>query len=159
MLSSGQLVTVFGIGASCLTALLVGYWHRKQIRQLELYRENKSLGVIPPPSAPVAFLARNRRAVVAYGLPLLSLLCLLKYPLNHSGFNTLFISLNVASIYMAIEQFRRERDLSNVILFMERHLRLTSDMLKATNRLTAVVEHTQGITPAIRPELEIEHKK
>jgi hypothetical protein len=40
------------IAVPCITALLVSYWHRKQVRQVELYKRDPSVGLEPPPSVP-----------------------------------------------------------------------------------------------------------
>lgn len=45
------------IGAS--TALLIAYWHRKQMRQIEAHKLDQSVGLMPPPSAAWQFFGKH----------------------------------------------------------------------------------------------------
>ena len=47
-LSTNEIVSLVGIIVTAAVALAVAYMHRKQMRQLELYRQNPEAGVVPP---------------------------------------------------------------------------------------------------------------
>jgi hypothetical protein len=49
-MSTSQFISVMGIFIGAGTALLVAYWHRKQMRQNEIFRIDRSAGVLPPPN-------------------------------------------------------------------------------------------------------------
>jgi hypothetical protein len=68
-----QLITIAGLVVSCITALIVAYSHRKQLRQIELFRLDPSVGLLPPPSPPVAFFKEYGGLIVGVGVPVLSL--------------------------------------------------------------------------------------
>ncbi|HLI17410.1 MAG TPA: hypothetical protein VKV22_03960 [Rhodanobacteraceae bacterium] len=53
-----QAITVFGILVAAAVGLSVGYLQRKQARQIELYRKDPSVGLIPPPTATTRFLKK-----------------------------------------------------------------------------------------------------
>jgi hypothetical protein len=100
-----QLIATVAVVIPCATAFLVGYWHRKQLRQIELARRDPSVSVLPPPSPPVAFFKRYRGLIVGVGMPVLSLASLMamNYPAIN-GFAAL-IGLNVACILINLQSY------------------------------------------------------
>jgi hypothetical protein len=53
------MVTAFGVVVAAAVALVVNYQNRKQARQIELFRNDPSVGLMPPPHPWVAFLKKN----------------------------------------------------------------------------------------------------
>jgi hypothetical protein len=64
-----DLLPALAIVVSAGTALLIAYWHRKQIRQIEEYRRKPAVGLIAPPSPVWAFVKGNRAVLLGYGFP------------------------------------------------------------------------------------------
>lgn len=59
-MSETQLVTLFSVVITSGTALLVAYLHRKQIRQIEMFRlDPRNTSLLPPPHPIRLFLSRN----------------------------------------------------------------------------------------------------
>ena len=54
----GWMITAAGVVVAAVVALVVNYQNRKQARQIELYRRDPSVGLIPPPHAFMAFLKK-----------------------------------------------------------------------------------------------------
>jgi len=78
-------------------ALLIGYLHRKQMRQIELFRIDPKAGLLPRPSPPVAFIKRNWFHIL-YGGPVLSLVWLYSWHAPASFSTTIYIALNFATM-------------------------------------------------------------
>jgi len=55
-MTANVVITLVGIMIASATALAVAYLHRKQMRQIELYRADPSVGLIPPSTAFTKFL-------------------------------------------------------------------------------------------------------
>ena len=53
------MVTAFGIIVAAAVAVIVNYQNRKQSRQIELFRKDPSVGLIPPPHPWIRFLQKN----------------------------------------------------------------------------------------------------
>jgi hypothetical protein len=53
------VLTSAGIAAAVAVPLIVNYQNRKQARQIELFRKDPSVGLIPPPHPLWVFLGRN----------------------------------------------------------------------------------------------------
>lgn len=60
-------LSVFGILVAATVALIVGYLQRKQMRQIEAYRQNPALGLIPAPHPVTAFVRRHKYLVLISG--------------------------------------------------------------------------------------------
>ena len=57
------------VGAMAFAGNLVsGYLQRKQMRQLELYRQDPSVGLVPPPHSLTLFLRKHRLAILNTGI-------------------------------------------------------------------------------------------
>ena len=98
-----QSIAVAAVVIPCVTALLVGYLHRKQMRQIELFRQDPSLGVRSPPSPPVAFVKRHGALVAGIALPMLSVASLLATDRPATNATAALISLNVASTLITLQ--------------------------------------------------------
>ncbi len=89
-------IAVLAVVVGAVVALSVGYLQRKQMRQIELYRQDPSVGLTPPPSIATRFIRSNWGEVFGFGMPAIGLVIEL---INHtppSRYDVLFISLNVA---------------------------------------------------------------
>lgn len=65
-----QLLMAFGIAASGAVALIVAYLHRKQMRQIELYKADPNAGLVPPPSRLTKFVASQWDTVLGFAGPI-----------------------------------------------------------------------------------------
>ena len=92
-----NILMFFGIVVSAAVALLIADLQRKQMRQIELYRQDSSVGLVPP-SILVRFVKSRWKDVLAYAGPLINLVVELSssYPL--SRLSVVNISLSVALI-------------------------------------------------------------
>src|SRR5690348_10325944 len=93
-MTPNQLIAIAAIVVSSATALIIGYLHRKQMRQNELYRQNAAVGLLPPPSPPVAFFKRYSNPILGLGIPLL----LLAWLLSSNGPEEKITALTAAAI-------------------------------------------------------------
>jgi hypothetical protein len=65
----GNWIALLAIVVSSGIAILIGYLHRKQMRQNEAFRQDPSVGLVPPPHPVVAFYKRHLYWIVGVGLP------------------------------------------------------------------------------------------
>ena len=67
-LSTNEIISLVGIIVTAVVALAVAYMHRKQMRQLELYRQNPEAGVVPPLNPVTSFLKEFGPSIVILSL-------------------------------------------------------------------------------------------
>ena len=65
-----NLIAVIGIFASVCVALVVAYMHRRQMRQIELYKQDPSAGLIPPPHRLTKFIASKWDTILGFAGPI-----------------------------------------------------------------------------------------
>jgi hypothetical protein len=65
-----QAITISGILLSAFVALSVAYLHRKQMRQIEIFKQDPSAGLIPPPTKLTSFIKGKWDTFFAYGGPI-----------------------------------------------------------------------------------------
>jgi hypothetical protein len=99
-MSSNQLISIGGIVVAAAVALLIAYWQRQQMRQIELFKQNPSAGLLPPPSRLSKFIKSYRDLIVGVGVPVASLISLGDAPLTR--FRVFCIALNVSLITAVI---------------------------------------------------------
>lgn len=58
---------------SATVAIAVAYQQRKQMRQIELYKTDPSVGLIPPPSAITRFIKSHWDTVLGIGFPIVAI--------------------------------------------------------------------------------------
>ena len=98
------------------TALFIAYLHRKQMRHNELFRLDPKIGVVPPPSPPVAFIKQHWTKLL-YCVPLLSLVWLYAVHPAMSFMIVLAIAFNVSSVaFMASTNMALSMDLRTLAL-------------------------------------------
>jgi hypothetical protein len=121
------LIQVTAIILPCAVALLVVYWHRKQMRQNELFRLDPSVGLIPPPSPPVAFFKRYRGLIVGIGGPLLTLALWLAWSRNSpvTNVSVMIISLNIIAIFFAVRHHGELSAEQRLLNLLEKHIDVT----------------------------------
>jgi hypothetical protein len=105
------------------TALFIAYLHRKQMRHNELFRLDPKIGVVPPPSPPVAFIKQHWTNIkqhwtkLLYCVPLLSLVWLYAVHPPMSFMIVLAIAFNVSSVaFMASTNMALSMDLRTLSL-------------------------------------------
>ena len=69
-----HLLMAIGIAISATVALVVAHLHRKQMRQIELYKTDPSVGLIAPPGKLTRFVASRWDTVLGFAGPLLILI-------------------------------------------------------------------------------------
>jgi hypothetical protein len=85
------------------TALLVSYLHRKQMRQVEAFRNDPAVGLLPPLHPWTAFLRRHILVIWGVYLPFAGMVALLLWaPLNRTV--AIFIFLNAAAMLVNLLQ-------------------------------------------------------
>ena len=101
-MTTGQILAVAAILVPAFAAFLVAYWHRKQLRQIEAYRRDPSVGLTPPPSPLWRFVTSRWKLLVVAGVPALviALQIYFKAPVTIS--TVLLVSLNVTTIVVAV---------------------------------------------------------
>jgi hypothetical protein len=121
----GQALASAAIIVPAFTAFLVAYWHRKQLRQIEAYRKDPSVGLTPPPSALWTFVSSRWKLLLTAGVPalLIGLQFYFKVPVT---LTTVFLmALNMTSIVAA---FLLEL-IEKVVRVVGRIVELQADML------------------------------
>jgi hypothetical protein len=68
-MTTGNWIALLGIAATVVVALLVSRLQRKQMQQIELFRLNPSVGVVPPRHPITLFLAKYWVAIIDLGMP------------------------------------------------------------------------------------------
>jgi hypothetical protein len=90
------VISVLAILVAGAVGLIVGYMQRKQMRQIEAYRQNPALGLVPPPHPVTAFMRANKYLVILSGggLLLVFLGFLSPRPITH--LSVLIIAIGVS---------------------------------------------------------------
>jgi len=134
----GNYLALFAILASSSVALLVSYLHRKQMRQVELFKVDPSVGLIPPPSALTILLKEKLPDAIIVGLPLILIVDEMMKDGEITRGSVLTISLSVALIlaYATVRfVFTLVRELvgmiKRVIGVMEQHIEATKEIQKS----------------------------
>jgi hypothetical protein len=97
-----QALAVATIIVPASTAFLVAYWHRKQLRQIEAYRLDPSVGLTPPPSALWKFVTSRRRLLALAGIPVVIIALAFYFRMPVTLTTVLLVAFNVASIAVAL---------------------------------------------------------
>jgi len=131
-----NVLTVLAIVVSAVTALTIAHLHRKQMRQIELYKQDSSVGLTPPPSKLTYFVKSKADTILGVGLPAISLIRVLTYEQPLTRWDAFIISLNVAMIfvYVIMKVFLKVMDrtldmLRSLTRVQEGHLSLTGRLV------------------------------
>ncbi len=132
-----NVVVIIGVAVSCATALLVGHLHRKQLRQIELFRKDPNVGIQPPPSVPVAFLGRHWTLIVGVFFPLGGIgLVLISQPFTQ--LSSVLVLVNVACIF----NYMLARAEQQLLELHRGHIEIARDM---TSLLKDVKHEVDGL--------------
>lgn len=115
------------------TALLIGFLHRKQMRQNELFRANPEVGVVPAPSPPVAFVIRHWRKIVGFGGPIVSLLMLYFAHIASPYLTAIIAAFDFSMIVFTAMMLMNE----GLLDLLQKHLATTSAMLRSSEVMLA----------------------
>jgi hypothetical protein len=133
------------IGVLALTANMVnGYLQRKQMRQNELYRQDPSVGLIPPPHPLRTHLWTNRSLYLNFGFSAISLVVGF-LPGPFTRLSVLNISTGVCLFYLAFISHGQDRLLA---------------IMEKMNKMIGVMADTQGLTiEAIRKQATLQESE
>lgn len=150
-MTATHVIAIFGIVTSCITALIVGQLHRKQMRQNEAFRQNPEAGLYPPPSVATKFFRRNRDLLLGKILPILGIVAVLLQPTPITRWTILIIAANMALLSLNIAT-----DFAWTLArqHMELMAAISSDLRTTTKFLGETVEAVKAIqdAPASKPK-------
>jgi hypothetical protein len=93
---TNTILSVIGITVAAAVSLIVAYLHRKQMRQIEIFRKDPSAGLKPSPHPLLLFLKRKRLMLLTCGSSLVVLASEMTRQTPFTRMSALFISLGVA---------------------------------------------------------------
>lgn len=136
-----HIIALIGMALSAFVALIVAYLHRKQIRQIELYKEDPSVGLVPPPGKLTAFIKGNWDNIFAYGGPIYIIASEILKDSPVTRLTVLLIAFNAALLMLNITLslvYRIQGKLSEQIVkladFDSRQISLIEELFKRTGR-------------------------
>jgi len=139
-----QLITIFGIAVSASVALIVAYLHRRQMRQIELYKQDPTVGLIPSPSRLTAFVKSKWESILGFGGPILILTSEFSRdaPITRITIFNISVSLalllgNFVLLLVFKLQDRNSKRLAEILTLQQRHADVTDKLL---DNLGALVE-------------------
>ena len=103
------IIGIAAIVVSSVTAIIVAYYHRRQMRQIEAFRVDPTVGLKPPPTPLRSFLSRNLTLIVGVGLPGIPLALLLTEQGQITHWTIFSISVAVGAIFFALSAYLLER--------------------------------------------------
>jgi hypothetical protein len=139
-LEVGHYITVFGICAAAVTALVVAYMQRRQIRQIEAYKKDPSVGLVPPPNPLRAFVRRHYLFIAGVGNAIALFFEVLS-PAAITRFTVLTIALNLAVALACIILWllaQTDKHLLNLYKFVGD----MAELLEMNTRVTQQQVHT-----------------
>jgi len=151
-MSITHAIMLIGIIIAALVALSIGHLQRKQMRQIELYKLDPSVGLVPLPSAITRFVKSKWDKVLGFGAPASGLLIefVSAAPLTRASvflisFSVAFLLANVVMLVV----FRLAERTASLIAALgaaqERHLEITARVTAAVESLTEqVLERADG---------------
>jgi hypothetical protein len=92
-------MSMLGILVGAAVALIVAYMHRKQMRQIEAYRQNPAVGLVPPPHRVIAFVQAHKYLIVGGGGGTIMVLLGSWQPGPITHISVLIIAVGAASIF------------------------------------------------------------
>jgi hypothetical protein len=128
-MSTNQIIAIAAVVVTSSTTLLVAYWHRKQIRQVEAFRQDPRAGLLPPPSSRWRFIVKNRVLIVGVGVNGLFLLISLCIDAPITRGTILAISASIGGIVLAAVLWALEwtwQTIARILDLMHRHLTVES---------------------------------
>lgn len=148
-MTTTQFLMLLGIAVSASIALIVASQQRKQMRQIELYKSDPTVGLVPPPSAFSRFIKSKWDILLGFGIPLVNLVIQLMSREPISKTSVLIISLSIAFLLVNIVAtviFRVVDRISKLIVGLtgavESHFEITQshgEMLESQTKLIAEI--------------------
>jgi hypothetical protein len=129
-MTGSQVIVIAAMVVPAATAFLIGYWHRKQMRQIEAFRQNPSVGLMPPPSPVYAFVLAYRTLLVGVGLPGLMLILELARESPVTRFSVFTIAFAVASMLFALILHL----IQSVVRILEKAVDLAARIMEASRK-------------------------
>lgn len=126
--SLSLVISVLGILVAGAVALIVAYLHRKQMRQIEVCRQNPALGLVPPPHSVIAFLRAHKYLVLISGGGLILVILGFLQPGPITRLGVLTIALGASGI---MSGFLFDLD-DKVVRVLEKRSGVTSEDKKPT---------------------------
>ena len=130
------IVTVIAMLLSAVVALIVAYLHRKQMRQIELYKLDPSAGLIPPPSSLTKFVKSKWDTIFGLGGPILMLASEFAKTTPVTRFTILIISVALVLLFTNIVlamlyklQLRTSERFAQIIALQDRQLGLVEKLV------------------------------
>lgn len=124
-----NFLAIIAMVVSAGVAHHVAYMHRRQIRQIELFKRDPTVGIMPPPSALNRSLKSRWDYIFGISGPLLILYFEFRSDEPITRFSVFTISACVVLIavnFVMLSVFRVQRRLINIMAIQERHLELTA---------------------------------
>jgi hypothetical protein len=132
------ILAALAIIVSSMTALGVAYLHRKQMRQIELYKLDPSVGLTPPASRLTYFVKSKADAIFGFGFPAFSLIVgLIANPQPLKRWDAIIISVNVALIFFMVVLKLMSRVQTTMLALsqvQEKHFNLIERIAKVAER-------------------------
>ena len=135
-MTTTQLIAVFGISLSAVIALLVSHLQRKQMRQIELYKNDPSVGLTPPESTLTKFIKSKWDSIFAYGGPIYILASQMlkdepisRFDIFIISFSMMMLSINVSLALVLRVQSRLLERIEQLQEFNDKQLSLTGKII------------------------------
>jgi hypothetical protein len=152
---SMELRDYITIAVGCVTTVAVlatGYLHRKQMRQIEAYRVNPTVGLIPPPNPVWAFIKRYARtAIVVWTVLALFLETFSDRPIDRK--NIFFIAFDFSALVVFFVLWIVDRVYDVVLRQAEIQGLMSESMKTLVGSMNTLVEGIgQGVSLLKPPE-------
>jgi len=135
-----QLITILGIVISASVALIVAYLHRRQMRQIELYKSDPTVGLTPKSNRLTAFVMSKWDSFFAFGGPILILISEFSRDAPITRITIFNISVSLAlllgNFILALVFKLQKRNSEKITEILELHRR----SIETTDKLITLVE-------------------
>ena len=150
-MTTTHIIMLVGIAVSAVVALIVASQQRRQMRQIELYKQDPSVGLVPPISALTRFVKSKWDTVLGFGIPIVSLALEFMSDAPLTRLSVLIISLNIAvlltNVVMAVVFRSVDRIFSLIIRItdiLEKNVANGRDHFEITKSHTSAIEKLRG---------------
>ena len=124
-----QLINIAGILIMAGAAFWVSYLNRKQMRQIEQFRQEPNVGLTPPPSNLSSNLYSKRAIIIGVIIPTIILILEFVLPFPLTRLSVVTISMAVGLMILAL-----------LLHYLERTLDLINRMMDMFNKVLRIVE-------------------
>ena len=144
-------IMLAGIVVAAAVALIVGHLQRKQMRQIELLKQDPSAGLLPPPTAFTRFVRSKWDSLLGYGGPAVGLALEFSSSAPLTRISVLLISVSVAFLLVNVVMhvvFRLAERTAAIVAELRatqaRHLEVTDRLVGVVDSLARVPEGADG---------------